>query len=357
MRPIKRYIDSAALVANLKTLAEQAGCKLEDIMAMVKADAYGHGVANVVPILENEGVKYFGVCSTEEAQEVQTHLLLQDSKLVCIEGFFEAQDFESIIANGWVLVIATTEQLEFCRSLSLKIAESQCEIWLKINTGMNRLGIAAESIEQVLADCRTSNFEISRLMTHFHSADSAETDSCQLQFAKLPQGTGIPLSLNNTAASIHKLFSQDQQLHRLGIGLYGCNPMKDSSLALQEVMTLESEILSCYKITTGESVGYSHTWQAPQNGWLAILTCGYADGYPRLLSNKAEVYLDGKYAPVVGNVSMDMCSIFLPRYYPAGTKVEMWGKHVKVAKLAELIGTISYELLSQVHKRVGFRLV
>ena len=323
---------------------------------MVKADAYGHGVEQVVPILENQGVRYFGVCSIEEAQEVQAHLMRIETKIVCIEGFFDAQDLKTIIENKWVLVIATQEQLESIRTSSLKTGISQCEIWLKINTGMNRLGIAAQDVEQVFADCRAKNLTISRLMTHFHSADT-DTDSCSRQVAKLPQDTRIPLSLNNTAASIHKLFSAPQQLHRLGIGLYGCNPVKSSNLGLQEVMTLEAEILSCYKITEGESVGYSHTWQAPQDGYLAILTCGYADGYPRLLSNKAMVFFDGKFAPVVGNVSMDMCSIFLPQYYPAGTKVEMWGKHVKVAKLAETIGTIPYELLSQVNKRVGFQLV
>ena len=357
MRPICRYIDSSALIANLKSLTASAECKPQAIVAMVKADAYGHGVENIVPILEQEGVRYFGVCSIEEAQEVQAILKKQESKILCIEGFFDLDDLEKIIENNWILVIATADQLNALQNPKILDQVRKQEIWLKVNTGMNRLGIAAEDIRQVLLECSLYKLNISRIMTHFHSADSTKPDSCFAQVNLLPQGLDIPFSLNNTAAAIHKLFTKNHQLHRLGIGLYGCNPIKSSNLELQEVMTLESQILSCYKISQGESVGYSHTWQAPQDGWLAILTCGYADGYMRALSNKAQVYLEGQFAPVVGNISMDMCSIFLPHFFPAGTKVEMWGKNVKAAQLAELIGTIPYELLSQVNKRVGFQLV
>ncbi len=355
MRPLVAEIDLAALQANFRLIASKAFPA--KCIAVVKADAYGHGVGPVVRALRGLADK-LAVASLDEAREVRAAGF--DGPLLILEGFFSGQE----LLNGnsdsqleWML--HCPEQVAILESSSL---QQPCKVWLKINTGMNRLGFSLAEFESRSASLE-ANAKVMLLgvVSHFACADEPDHPAYLLQAQQMRAlAAEVPghldLSVANSAATL--LYSEWYgNWVRPGICLYGGSPQAGktaSDFGLQPVMTFKSEIIACRSLAPGATVGYGATWQAANARRMGVVAAGYADGYPRQVSNGTPVLIDGKQTCVIGRISMDMLTVDLTPIPGAGvgSKVELWGANLPADLIARYAGTISYHLFTGVTRRV-----
>jgi alanine racemase len=320
-------------------------------MAVVKANAYGHGLLQIAKALEEtEGVALLDVHDAVQLREAgsrQTILLL--------EGFFAPQDLHLIAEYDLATVIHNSQQLA---SLDAYPRRGSLQVWLKINSGMNRLGFLPEEVPAVME--RLKSHPAVRdvtLMTHFSHADEVEGVAKQLErFNGLTPVYRAPRSMANSAALLRYPATHGDWV-RPGIMLYGASPFGDTSaqqLGLRPVMTLSSEIISVREIKTGEYVGYAGLFRAEQNTRIGVVACGYADGYPRHAPTGTPILVNGQRTRTLGRVSMDMIGVDLSNIADAqvGSRVVLWGKGLPVEEVAKTAGTISYELLCAITARV-----
>jgi len=323
-------------------------------MAIVKADAYGHGLLMCCRALKE--ADSFGLLDLTEA------MLLRKagfSHPVCLlEGFFSIDELPLIAENNFEPVIHSDWQLDILQNFRQQQGFS---VWLKIDTGMNRLGFAPERFKSVLQ--RLSAMKCVRrisVMSHLADDDLREDPKTahQLkQFLNLTESTELDRSMANSAAILaHPGCYLDWV--RPGIMLYGSSPFVDlsaSSLNLKPVMSLSSEIISIKNCQKGDTVGYGSSWHCPQDMGVGVVACGYGDGYPRHAPSGTPVMVAGKLTQLIGRVSMDMITVDLRGIDSAttGSPVELWGRDVSIDTVAEMAGTISYELLCGVTQRVN----
>lgn len=350
-RPIQARIDLSALRNNLRVARR---CAASRIMAVIKANAYGHGLLRVAEALnEAEGFALLDVrdaVALREAGFRQTILLL--------EGFFTADELPLLAEYELATVIHSAKQLAM---LDAYPRRGSLPVWLKINTGMNRLGFAPAEVPAVMEKLKSHPAvrEVT-LMTHFSHADEQEGVAEQLELFKgLTAAYRAPRSLANSAALLRYPSSHCEWV-RPGIMLYGASPFADASaqqLGLQPVMTLSSEIISVRELRPGEHVGYSGTFRADKAMRIGTVACGYADGYPRHAATGTPVLVNGQRTRTLGRVSMDMMSVDLSEVSAAdvGSRVTLWGEGLPVEEVAAAAGTISYELMCAVTARVPFR--
>lgn len=324
------------------------------ILAVVKSNAYGHGADQIVQALPR--ASGFGVACIEEALPLRK---LTQQPLLLLEGVFSAAELTLADEHGIDLVIHSAWQAELLDNTTFK---SPINIWLKINTGMNRLGLTAAELPSLYRRLK-SHKQVRRisLMSHFACADVPEDPHNQTQcheFKQLCQDLDEPVeaSMANSAA----LLTQPDALLdwvRPGIMLYGGSPLEGQSaeqLNLRPVMTLRSRILATHLLKSGEPVGYGQQWRASKETKIGIVAVGYGDGYPRTLPSGTPVLIDGQRAALIGRVSMDMIAVDLTAAPNAkvGSDVTLWGKGLPVEEIAIAAKTISYELFCQVTPRV-----
>lgn len=351
-RPISAWIDRDALVHNLTIARTRAGAAR--VWAVLKANAYGHGLARAAQALS--AADGFAVLDLQEALRLRE--LYRDKPILLLEGFFEPADIALLAEHDIASVVHCTEQL---RMLEVAQPRTPARVFLKMNSGMNRLGIAPGEYRAAHARLRgIGSVRSIGLMTHFADADGAAGISAQLErfhahTAKLPGER----SLANSATVLRYPEAAGDWV-RPGIMLYGSSPFADQSaaeLGLRPAMTLSSALLAVQSLRAGERVGYAGTFVADASMRIGVVACGYADGYPRHAPTGTPVLVAGVRTRVVGRVSMDMITVDL-RPVPAaqvGTPVTLWGDGLPADEVAAAAGTIAYELLCAVAPRVPMR--
>jgi len=325
------------------------------IVAMVKSDAYGHGYSRVVETLANVGADAFGVARLSEA------ILLRKSginkKIILMEGFFDPA--ELILIGKYELIVILHSQYQINEILNKKLSKP-LNVWLKIDTGMHRVGIQPESFEKIynsLINCINIK-QVPIIISHFACADKKNHPLTKKQLAlfnKLTKKYKNEKSLANSAAII-TLPEAINEWVRPGIMLYGVSPIEELTileLNLQPVMTLKTIVISVNVITKGESIGYGATYTLPHTTKIAIIALGYGDGYPRNAPAGTPILLNGKTYSIVGRVSMDMISIDIGNdEVHIGDEVILWGAGLPIETVAKHVGTIPYELLCGLTNRV-----
>jgi alanine racemase len=321
------------------------------VYAVVKADAYGHGVDRVARALPQAD----GFATLELDSAVALRERRITSPVLLLEGFFEPAELRVISSSALATVVHSEDQL---RMLELDRPDRLLDVWLKINTGMNRLGFSLAEAPGALERLRASGVTRSiTLMTHFASSDAPPgVDDAASRFDEVTLGLNLPRSLANTAA----IFGHPRthaEIVRLGIGLYGATPYADKSarlLGLKPAMTLASKLIAVRDLRPGDTVGYGGTFRCERPMRIGVVACGYADGYPRHAPTGTPILVGGARTRTVGRVSMDMITVDLGPVPEArvGTPVVLWGEGIPVDEVAMAAGTVGYELLCAVAHRV-----
>lgn len=353
-RPTCAIIDSAALRHNLSVI--RAHVRHARVIAVIKADAYGHGLLRCAQALSD--VDAFAVLELEAAVQLREAGFRQP--ILLLEGFFSIVELKVLARYHLSTVIHHQEQLAML--LSCKEIE-KLDVFLKINSGMNRLGFRPEQGRSVLDALRQHAFVSSiTLMTHFACADDAQekyyVDQQLNRFTALqPQGTGrLPQTLANSAAILRYPQTHADWV-RPGLLLYGVSPLIEKTgneLGLRPVMTLTSQIIAIQHLNPQDRLGYGGQFVADRPMRIGIVAAGYADGYPRHAPTGTSVLVDGQHTRLIGRVSMDMLSVDLSgiEHAKIGSPVTLWGEGLPVERVAESAGTISYELLAALSPRV-----
>jgi alanine racemase len=352
VRPIQATISAAALRANYARAQQAArGAK---VFAIVKANAYGHGLERAARALS--GAQGFGIVELEGAVAMREWGRKQP--ILLLEGFFEASELAVFVANDLATVVHSEEQL---RMLETSKPARPLDVFFKINTGMNRLGFAIPAARRMLERLQKSGTARSiTLMTHFATADGPPgIEEAMRRFDDATRDIELPRSLANTAG-IFAHPKSHADIVRLGIGLYGATPFADrtsESLGLGPAMTLESQLIAVQDLPAGESVGYGATLRAEKPMKVGIVACGYADGYPRHAPSGTPVMVNGVRAKTAGRVSMDMMMVDLAGIPDArvGSRVVLWGEGLAIDEVAESAGTVGYELMCALAPRVPVR--
>jgi len=351
-RPTFAHIDLGALRHNFN-IARQFSPD-QKIMAMLKADAYGHGAEQAALAL-NDKTDAIAVAFIDEAIALRKAGIAKPITL--LQGIFDQKEIEQACEHQLDLVILHAEQV---RMLEAEPCSRPLRIWLKFDSGMHRLGFSAD--EYVYWFERLSghpNVAEVRLMTHFSCADEPENSVTAEQeafFDEVTEGLETTYSLANSAA-IMAWPSTRRDWVRPGVMLYGVCPFanwREDHCDLRPVMTLKSVIISTRTLASGEAVGYGGSWVAKEQCRIGVVSIGYADGYPRCLPNGTPVLINGQRAQLVGRVTMDMITVDLSGLgdVQVGDEVTLWGDGLAVEEIAECAGTIAYELLTGVSKRV-----
>ncbi len=350
-RAARARIDLPALRRNLELARSAAGGAR--VMAVIKADAYGHGSVPCARALD--AADSFAVVGLEEA------LVLRDAgigkPMLLLEGFFTPDELRPIAALDLQIVVHAEEQVAALEAARL---DTPLVVWLKIDTGMHRLGVQPSAVSALLSRLRSCGSVGSvHLMTHLACADDRQDDYTRTQlqnFADATAGLGLPCSIANSAGLMGWPESRAEWV-RPGIMLYGSSPFIGGDAAaegLAPVMHLESELIAVRDLPAGEPVGYGCTWRAPRDIRMGVVAMGYGDGYPRHAPSGTPVLVEGCRTTLIGRVSMDMITVLLddvPNARP-GSPVRLWGEGLPVDEVATAAGTISYELLTGITPRV-----
>ena len=322
-------------------------------MGVVKSNGYGHGLVRVAETLQS-GVDAFAVATVDEAVELRDSNI---EKPICVlSGFCEPNHVSVVQARKIDCVIYCEEQIELLSGIR---SGDKIAIWIKVDTGMHRLGFPSQKLSNVLETVAAMPFlELKGIISHFASADEVDSDFTSVQigrFKNCTEGIDTDRSIANSAGIVSWKGSHFDWV-RPGIMLYGASPvvgMTAEDLHLQPVMELYSTILSVKQLRIGDTVGYGQTWTCTEDSRVGIIGCGYGDGYIRSASSKSQVLIDGTRADVIGRVSMDMLAVNLNQHQCAGvgSSVKLFGEGLPVEELANAVGTISYEILTSFNSR------
>lgn len=354
MKAATAYINTQALTHNVSQIRAQA--PNSKVLAVVKANGYGHGLGHVAQSLPD--VDGFGVARIEEALTLRADGVVKP--ILLLEGFYAPSDLPVLVTNNIHTVVHSFEQLEALEQAEL---ESPVVVWLKIDTGMHRLGVRPEQLAgftERLHACANVAKPL-RYISHFGCADDLGSDVTHQQistFTSLTQGCRGERSL---AASAGILAWPDSHMEwiRPGIIMYGVSPfVEPDRLAvaydLKPVMTLTSSLIAVREVKKGESVGYGGIWTSERDTKVGVIAIGYGDGYPRTAPNGTPVLVNGRIVPMAGRVSMDMLTVDLgpDSADKVGDEAVLWGEGLPAEIVAEHIGTIAYELVTKLTSRV-----
>jgi alanine racemase len=349
MRPARALIDLQALRHNYQLARQTTGAKA---LAVIKADAYGHGAVQVAQALEADA-DGFAVACIEEALELRAAGVR--APILLLEGFFEADELALIVEHDFWCVVHSVWQLQAIEQATLG---KPLNIWLKLDSGMHRVGLHPQdfqaSHQRLLASGNVANII---LMSHFARADELDSPSSSEQLAIFDaarQGLSAEISLRNSPAVLGWPDIPSDWV-RPGIMLYGAtpfdrpHPMADQ---LQPVMTLESKVICVRELAAGEPVGYGAAFVTERSSRVGVVALGYADGYPREAPNGTPVWIDGQPSQLLGRVSMDMLCVDLSHLPHAGlgSRVELWGKNVLASDVAARAGTIPYRIFCNLRR-------
>ncbi len=361
-RPLQARIDLSALKHNLAVARSHA--PRSRVFAVIKANGYGHGMLRTAQALA--GAEGYAVLTLSEAVALREAGFAQ--AILLLEGFFSADELLALAEYRVATVVHSAAQLEMLEMSGLPV---KLDVFLKINTGMNRLGFATDAFPAALARLRSCP-AVGRitLMTHFATADEAPGIADQLDcFNRLASVHDLPASVANSAAILRYPETHGDWI-RPGIMLYGSSPFAETSaqsLGLRPAMTLASEVIAVQELRAGDAVGYGGTFRADKPTRVGIVACGYADGYPRHAPSGTPVLVHpqraggggagtsgGVRSRLLGRVSMDMLCVDIGAIPGAGvgSPVTLWGEGLPVDEVASAAGTISYELLCALAPRV-----
>jgi alanine racemase len=351
-RPLIAYIDVAAMQHNLAVAKKAAPDSRA--WAVVKANAYGHGLARAVRgFADAEGMALIEIDSAVHLRKSGW-----EKPILLLEGFFEPADLEAVASYRLQVAVHCNEQIDMLAQAKTALP---IDVHLKMNSGMNRLGLQPQQYRKAYERLRALSIvrNIS-LMTHFANADAPDNPSLPLSeqvrcFNQATEGLTGERSVSNSAADLmHSGLSADWI--RPGIMLYGGSPGGGTAAAfgLKPAMTLTSEIIGMQEIAAGAAVGYGSRFVADKPMKVGVVACGYADGYPRHAPNGTPVIVDGVRTGILGRVSMDMITVDLTHVPTArvGSKVLLWGAELPIDEVAEAAGTIGYELMCALAPRV-----
>lgn len=344
-------LDLDALRHNLRKVRDYAPGRR--VMAAVKANAYGHGAVPVAKALGDADA--FAVATLDEALELRAAGI--HAPIVLLGGVAGTDDLAQAVQHGLNPVVHDEAQLRLLEA----IQPGNARVWIKLDTGMHRLGFAPGAINDLRRRLSAlKGVTIAGWMTHLASADepqSGQTKEQLAEFEKALQGVPGERSIANSAGIVGWPESHADWV-RPGIMLYGGSPLYPArtaeQLGLLPVMTLRSRLLSTRKLGAGEPVGYGATWRTPEPMRIGVVSAGYADGYPRHAPSDTPILLNGRRTQTVGRVSMDLVCIDLRGHDNAreGDEVVLWGEGLSADAVAHCAGTVSYQLFCNVSRRV-----
>ena len=342
-RRARVLINSDALINNLDRVRDYS--PKSRVMAVIKANAYGHGMLAAATSLDSADM--FAVAMPEEAFALRASGCTKP--LLVLHGSSHVDELHKFSALKISTVIHQSQQLDELLESSL---DSPVDAWLKVDTGMHRLGIPAEDAEDYFGQLRnSSNVAKVYIMSHFANADDANNklNNSQLEcFFKVTNDIDVDCSMANSAAIIGMPKSHFEVV-RPGIMLYGSSPFSDvtaDELGLQAAMQFEAELLAINQLKAGDAVGYGSTYVADRDMTMGIVAAGYGDGYPRHARNGTPVWINGQRCELLGRVSMDSISIDLTGVEAAtGDRVVLWGRELSVDEIAAASESIAYELM------------
>ena len=353
MRPTTATIRLGDIVSNY-----QLACRLAPAsksIAVIKANAYGHGMVEVAQHLQDR-VPVFGVALVEEAVQLRDAGIVKP--ILILQGPGRPGDVDEAVAKGFWLLLHQQQQVDWVLSAKLTVT---IKAWLKVDTGMHRLGFAPDAIDHVCAGLRSSSNIQQQpvLCTHLACADNLSDPMTREQVRVIRDCASrnrLDMSIANSAGMLFWPESH-AQWNRPGYMLYGLCPTGSSDVGshgLRPAMTMSSEIIAIRNLAPGEGVGYGHDWVAKRPSKIGAIAIGYGDGYPRHAPSGTPVLVNGKRAPLAGRVSMDAISVDLTdlENVEVGDPIELWGQNLSVNEVASFAGTIGYEILAGLTGRV-----
>lgn len=351
-RPAIAWINLDHLCHNYRLLQQAAADA--SVMAVVKANAYGHGLNLVAPALFRAGCRLFAVTDADEGAQLRNILRSDDpagdTEIALLSGIFDAGDASLATTAHLTPTISDSAQCDM-----LQAADFDGAVWIKVDTGMNRLGAAEPQV--LIGQCLQAGIQIRGFMSHLACADTPLHPMNRQQakrFASLcdqaaPQ---LPRSLLNSAGII-SMPDQCLDVVRPGIALYGAEPVAEKPMGLKPVMRMTARVIQVRDIKAGETVSYSASFTAETSMRIAIVSAGYADGIPRALSGCGQASYHGRLLPVTGCVCMDYTLLNVSdTNIQSGDNVEFWGMDLAANDVASMIDTISYTLFTGVGERV-----
>lgn len=350
-------IDSRALKHNLqqvRLLAPNA-----KVLAVIKANGYGHGLETVAKSMA--AADALAVGTMQEAHQLRS--IMPEHDIVVLQGIVEVADISQCVQDHLQVVIHSEYQLSLLESARL---DTPVKCWLKVDTGMHRLGVMPNVVDSLLERCAAcSNIhQPVTVMSHLACADEPAHVENQLQmetFEDLDLGRAHERSLVNSAGII-AFPGAHYEWVRPGIMLYGISPLQDSTaeeFELLPVMTLKSRLIAINHLVQGDRIGYGATWQCPQDMPVGVIGLGYGDGYPRHAPSGTPVLINGIRVPIIGRISMDLITVDL-RDLPGasvGDEVILWGQGLPIEEIADAADTIGYELVCRLTARVDYQVV
>ncbi len=359
-------IDTDALAYNFNQIKKITKPSTK-IMAVVKADAYGHGVVEATNVLIENGVDYLAVACSDEGVQLRDHNI---DVPILILGASQNEDCDTLITHS---LTATVFSYDLAKVLSERATElgKIAKIHIKLDTGMSRIGFVAGVNDEELSDTiikisKLPNIEVEGIFSHFSTSDEPDSSYTQLQFNRFitvcnileEKGLNIPIKHIANSAAIIQYPQMHLNMVRAGIILYGLYPSKDvnkEKINLKPVMTVKSQITMIKTISDKRGVSYGKTYITNQPTKIATVPIGYADGYTRLLSNKSKMAAKNQPVPVIGKICMDQCMIDVTNVNTinTGDEVVIFGADIVTAdELADIIGTINYEVVCMISKRI-----
>lgn len=350
-REVVARIRLDALRHNLRVVRRH--CARSRVIAMVKANAYGHGLLPVARALGDADA--LGVAVIDEAVALRDGGVAKP--VVILEGVFSAAELRTAAEHGFSVVVHHREQLELLRHTPVS---RPLDVWLKLETGMHRLGLVATVAEAAIPDLKSRSHSLG-VMTHFACADEPSNPMTKAQLDALvafARKHHLPASAANSGAIVATPAAHLDSV-RPGIMLYGGTPLAGKAafeFDLQPVMTLSARVIAVNDVPRGEGVGYGVTWHAPRDSRIAVVGAGYGDGYPRHAMPGAPVRIGSQLVPMVGRVSMDMITVDVTAHpeIRVGDEAVLWGEELSADVIARHASTISYELFCRLTSRVRF---
>ncbi len=360
-------IDLNAIRYNFNSVKEKTNAK---IMAIIKADAYGHGVKEIATVLEEEGVYAFGVATADEAVELRE---LGFKQPILLLGVIFKEDYHRIIQKDISITITTYDEAKEISQTAASLSK-KAHVHIKLDTGMGRIGFVCGDDDEAVCNeiikiSKLDSIAVEGIFSHMSKADEADKSYANLQFERFTnmcsllrqKGLDIPLKHIANSASIATLPHTHMDMVRMGIVTYGLNPsdeVNENHISLKPAMTLKTRVAGIKTIEHDSPISYGGRYTAKKGDKIATIAIGYADGFSRILSDKAQVLINGKKANVVGNICMDQCMVDVTHIdnINIGDEVIIFGTDgnntITVDSVAHLLGTINYEVVCSVARRV-----
>ena len=350
-RATQAIIDLHALRENYRLAKQRASNSRA--YAVIKANAYGHGMLTIANALSMDADGFAVACLDEAVALREAGILLP---ILVLEGAMDSNECQVAFDLDLELAVHQQQQLHW-----ITLAKGSIKVWIKVDTGMHRLGFAVQDVPAVVSDLRLqSNVSQIHLMSHFSCADEIGHPFNQVQLDQMHtlSPMKLPWSMSNSAALLTLPSSHGESV-RPGIMLYGASPIVGGTgqdFDLQAVMTLQSEVIAMNSLKAGESVGYGRSFTVSRDTQIAVVAIGYGDGYPRSAKAGTPVLIKGKKCPLVGRVSMDMLTVDVTEAnVQLGDTVTLWGTGLSADEVATHCNTLSYELFCRLTSRVKFQ--